>query len=369
MAIVVAGWAGIQDLSANLWVKRVTLVSLATGAVLPLALLKNMAALSKTSFVSLAAVVVILSVVVSKAFLGPGDAPGPKTPEEMALKFVDGKFFSAIGVISFAFVCHHACFIVFNSLRDNTDERWAKTIHYTIGTATTVMWVLAVCAFLTFRGVISGSFLTNYSYTDPVCGFMRCLFAIAQTLTYPIELFVARHSIHAIAFPAQRWTDAQHYTITLLLWSSSLAIALNVADLGAVLEVTGGLAAVSIGFLLPAILHFRMTPEFKWKVWANKPSKRAGACREFSASYFLFVVGCFAMFFTVVSMVDEFSSGHGEVATDAANVHVDSHGLEIKNAPTGAATGTTIGSNFVLTGLGRALGQAAKRALGRSGRK
>jgi hypothetical protein len=56
----------------------------------------------------------------------------PDTDAEMRLLFVDSKFFSAIGVISFAFVCHHACFIVFNSLRDNTEERWAKTVHLTL---------------------------------------------------------------------------------------------------------------------------------------------------------------------------------------------------------------------------------------------
>jgi sodium-coupled neutral amino acid transporter 11 len=224
------------------------------------------------------------------------------------------------------------------------------------------MWVLAVCAFLTFRGIIKGSFLTNYSYTDPVCNFMRCLFAVAQTLTYPIELFVARHSIHAIAFPAQRWTDQQHYLITLLLWGSSLAIALNVADLGAVLEITGGIAAVSIGFLLPALLHFKMTPELNWKVWRNKPSKRAAACREFAPSYFIFVVGCFAMFFTVVAMVDELSSG-GHEPHDAFDPVAagDQSGVPV------AGRGGGFSSGYDLEAWGRALAAVGARALARLG--
>ena len=358
MSIVVAQWAG-TTVTASPYLKRVVLVSLSIGAVLPLALLKNMAALSKTSFLSLAAVVVILSVVVNKSIVGAGDAPIPVTQSEMALRFIDSKFFSAIGVISFAFVCHHACFIVFNSLRDNTEERWAKTIHYTLLTATTVMWILAVCAFLTFRGIIKGSFLTNYSYTDPVCNFMRCLFAIAQTLTYPIELFVARHSIHAIAFPAQRWTDKQHYLITLLLWGSSLAIALNVADLGAVLEITGGLAAVSIGFLLPAMLHFKMTPEYQWKCWRNKPSKRWPACKEFAASYFIFIVGCFAMFFTVLTMIDEFSSG-GHEPHDAFDPTL----ATTSNGVPKAGRGGGYAAGYDLEAWGRALTAVGRRVLG-----
>lgn len=50
-----------------------------------------------------------------------------------------------------------------------------------------------LCSYLTFRGIMLGSFLTNYSSTDELVNVMRCMFAITQTLTYPLELFVARH--------------------------------------------------------------------------------------------------------------------------------------------------------------------------------
>lgn len=145
MSIVVAHWGGI-DLHADPWVKRVVLVSLATGAVLPLALLKNMAALSKTSFISLMSVVFILGVVFAQAIGGTGDARVPVTEAERTLHFIDTSFFPAIGIIAFAFVCHHACFIVYNTLRDNTEARWAKTVHLSIGVAWTVMILLAMSA-------------------------------------------------------------------------------------------------------------------------------------------------------------------------------------------------------------------------------
>jgi sodium-coupled neutral amino acid transporter 11 len=343
MAIVVATTTGINiGKLENRWVKRATLVGIAIGAVLPLALLKNMAALAKTSFLSLAAVVVILGVVIKNAAMGPGDpddAPTfltSKDPADAELRVVDSKFFPAVGVIAFAFVCHHACFIVFNTLRDNTEARWAKTVHSTLLVASGVMGTLAMCAFLTFRGVIKPSFLTNYSKKDPLCNFMRCLFAVTQTLTYPIELFVARHSLHAIAFPAQKWTDEQHYVITLLLWGSSVAIALNVADLGAVLELTGGVAAVSIGFLVPSILHFKMTPEVNYKCWqARGAAKKWAACKVFGRSWFVLCLGVLAMLFTLVSMVDHMTAGggHGD-GIDAFDptIEYDQYGIPIVNA-------------------------------------
>ena len=314
MAIVVSTVSGI-DLGKNQWVKRVTLISIAIGAVLPLSLLRNMSALSKTSFISLAAVIVILCVVIKNFITGPGDAPtylSPQAkPSDSVLQPIDpNAFFSAVGVIAFAFVCHHACFIVFNTLRDNTEKRWATTVHATLLSASSVMGTLALFAFLTFRGVISEEgFLTNYSKKDALCNFMRCLFALTQMLTYPIELFVARHSLHAIVYPAQKWTNDQHYTITLLLWGSSVAIALNVADLGAVLELTGGVAAVSIGFILPPLLHFKMTPEANYKCWQGRgAAKKLANAKVFCMSWFVLCLGILAVLFTLIGMYGHMTS-------------------------------------------------------------
>jgi sodium-coupled neutral amino acid transporter 11 len=312
MSIVVYHWSGI-DSHASPWLKRVVLVTLAVGAVLPLALLRNMASLSKTSFISLLSVIFITFVVISRAIGGPGDARVPVTPDERALRFIDTKFFPAIGIISFAFVCHHACFIVYNTLRDNTNARWSKTVHLSIGIAWTVMVTLAMSAYLTFRGIMNGNFLTNYSYTDELVNVMRCMFAICQTLTYPLELFVTRHAVHALAYPRQKWTEKQHYVITVLLWASSLAIALNVADLGLVLELTGGVSAVFIGFVLPALLHFKINPsQIDWRIWKTAAAKRGATCKEYWRSYFIVVLGVLAMTFTVLTLGSELlMGGHG----------------------------------------------------------
>jgi len=145
MSIVVSTWSGVS-LVEKPWLKRVVLVCLAVGAVLPLALVRDMAKLSKTSFLSLMSVIFITLVVITRSITGPGNTRVPVTEEEKRLTFIDTNFFPAIGIISFAFVCHHACFLVYNTLRDNTDARWAKTVHLSIGVAWGVMIVLAMAA-------------------------------------------------------------------------------------------------------------------------------------------------------------------------------------------------------------------------------
>lgn len=331
MSIVVAHWSGLK-LDVHPWIKRVTLTTIALLGILPLALLKDMAKLSKTAMISFFSTIFVLLVVVIRAITGPGDAPVPTDPAERELKFIDKGFFPAIGVMAFAFVCHHACFMIFNSLRDNTPARWAKTTHLSLGAASVVMMILSAAAFLTFRSYIKGSFITNYSYTDNLCNVMRLFFSVAQMLTFPMELFVARHSLHAVAFPAERWTDKQHYSITILLWASALAIALNITDLSTVLELTGGVAAISIGFLFPAVLHFKIVKKTDFRFWKLSGEARKKSFKMFWRSYLILLIGALAMFFTILSVGHHIVSGE-IVPHDAydGSSYLDEYGQVVKH--------------------------------------
>ena len=305
MSVVVSSSAGYTaDMPPPSWVKRVVLVAIATFCVLPLSLLKDMAKLSKTSFVSLCSVFFIICVVAYNWLYEPGGGvalPVPGTPDHELL-IIGPKIFPAIGIIAFAFVMHHACFIVYNSLEDNTEPRWAKTVHISVFVAWSVMTSLAMLAYLTFRGVMKPSFLLNYSNTDPIVNSMRVMFALAQVLTFPIELFVARHAVHALLFPHdKKFSDKQHYVITLVLWASSLAIALNVTDLSVVLELTGGVSAVFIGFVLPPLLHFKLTA-YDWRLWRNPMGTWKGALVELLPSMFTLCFGLLAMILTITTI-------------------------------------------------------------------
>ena len=87
MSIVFAAITGV-DLVASPWIKRVVLTAIAVGAVLPLALLKNMAALTKTSLISICSVLFITFVVVVRLFSAPPDMLLPVGPQT-ELKFID----------------------------------------------------------------------------------------------------------------------------------------------------------------------------------------------------------------------------------------------------------------------------------------
>lgn len=87
----------------------------------------------------------------------------------------------------------------------------------------------------------------------------RVMLAVTMVLTYPMELFVLRHAVSATLFEGDP-EGKRHYRITIAIWASTLVVAIGMEDLGAVLEVTGALAASYLSFIIPARMHFARRP-------------------------------------------------------------------------------------------------------------
>lgn len=68
-----------------------------------------------------------------------------------------------------------------------------------------------------------------------------------QILTYPIEMYVARHVLDASVFQTVLGlgpiTSVRHYGITLGLWFLSMMLAASTNSLGDIMEIFGAFAA------------------------------------------------------------------------------------------------------------------------------
>lgn len=83
-----------------------------------------------------------------------------------------------------------------------------------------------------------------------------------QVFTYPMEQYVARHSIYSIVCAVRnsaeketRMSTKVHMSYTLLLWGSSVFLGLCFTDVGMVLELTGAIAASMLGYIFPGLLY------------------------------------------------------------------------------------------------------------------
>ncbi|KND04095.1 uncharacterized protein SPPG_01537 [Spizellomyces punctatus DAOM BR117] len=230
---------------------------------LPLSLYRDISALAKTSAVSLGAIVFIVLAVV-----GAGAWEGRQGGD---VSWVGGGVFQAIGVISFAFVCHHNTFLIYGSLRKPTMDRFAVVTHLSTGLSLLACLVLACGGYLVFTDKTQGNILNNFSPTHPLITLARLCFGINMFLTFPLECFVCRevllHCIYGQGEEEKPVSLPIHAGTTVALTLSAMGVALWTCDLGIVLEITGGFAATVLAYILPPLCYIYLSsgPTFSLK--------------------------------------------------------------------------------------------------------
>jgi len=248
----------LTGISSFSWLaRRETVIAAATMFItLPLSLFRDIARLSKVSLLSLLFMIVIFIGVLLR--LTTMQHIVPQTSDAWA--FANTGVFQATGIMAFAFMCHHNTFLLYDSLREPTQERWNKVTHFSIVTSLIVCILMGVGGYATFTGHIQGDLLENYCWHDDLMNTIRFLFSITILLTYPIEAFVAREVIENAFFlhseqPAPRW---RHASVTFCIVVVSFILSLSTDCLGLVLELNGILAAVPLAFILPALSYCKL---------------------------------------------------------------------------------------------------------------
>ncbi|XP_039956254.1 putative sodium-coupled neutral amino acid transporter 11 isoform X2 [Bactrocera tryoni] len=243
------------------------------GVVVPLCLYKNVSRLARASFISLACVVFILFAVIVK--LLSGDYTVADSAESWRFANID--LIPATGIMVFAFMCHHNTFLVYQSMRNATLERWEKVTHISIGFALAVAALFGIAGYSTFRALSQGDLLENYCWNDDLMNFSRVLFSISILLTFPIECFVSREIVRAFVHRfvlkepiseltldkdpnLEKGADIDEYgkTITLAIVFSAFIISPLTDCLGSVLELNGLLAAIPLAYILPGLAYIQM---------------------------------------------------------------------------------------------------------------
>lgn len=174
--------------------RNLILLSTSLVIVVPLSMQRDMASLSFSSAISVAADVVL--VVFIAAF-----SPVKETVEANGgLRQVlanDGinstTLFIGLGILSTAMACQHSAFIVSNSLSNKTRMRWRWVTNQSIALSAILCLILGISGYLGFLGMTQGDVLNNFEHDSMQANAARLLLAFTMFLTYPMESFVARH--------------------------------------------------------------------------------------------------------------------------------------------------------------------------------
>ncbi|XP_060008730.1 putative sodium-coupled neutral amino acid transporter 11 isoform X2 [Lagenorhynchus albirostris] len=241
----------------NLLIGHHFIIVLSTVAfTLPLSLYRDIAKLGKISLISTVLTTLILGIVVARVVsLGPHI---PKT--EDAWIFAKPNAIQAVGVMSFAFICHHNCFLVYDSLEEPTVAKWSRIIHVSTLISVFISILFATCGYLTFTGYTQGDLFENYCRNDDLVTFGRFCYGITVILTYPIECFVTREVIANVFFGGTL-SSVLHIIITVVIITVATLVSLLIDCLGIVLELNGVLCAAPLIFIIPSACYLKLSEE------------------------------------------------------------------------------------------------------------
>uniref|UniRef100_A0A8D0G4G3 Putative sodium-coupled neutral amino acid transporter 11 n=1 Tax=Sphenodon punctatus TaxID=8508 RepID=A0A8D0G4G3_SPHPU len=243
----------------NLLIDRhVIIVCVTVIFTLPLSLYRDISKLGKVSFISLILTIVILVIVIIRAAtLG---SYIPKT--ENAWVFARSNAVQAIGVMSFAFICHHNSFLIYVSLEEPTLSNWTRITHASVLFAVFISVVFAACGYVTFTGDTEGDIFENYCRDDDLATFGRFCYGITVILTFPIECFVTREVIANVFFGGNL-TTIPHAAVTVIVVAVATSISLVHDCLGIVLELNGVFSATPLVFIIPTACYLKLSGE-RW---------------------------------------------------------------------------------------------------------
>ncbi|XP_049628825.1 putative sodium-coupled neutral amino acid transporter 11 [Suncus etruscus] len=241
----------------NFFIGRHFIIVLSTVTfILPLSLYRDIAKLGKISLTSTLLTTLILGIVIAKAVsLGPYI---PKT--EDAWVFAKPNAIQAVGVMSFAFICHHNCFLVYGSLEDPTVAKWSSIIHVSTVISLFISIIFATSGYLTFTGFTQGDLFENYCRNDDLVTFGRFCYGVTIILTYPIECFVTREVIANVFFSGNL-SLVSHIIITVVIITVATVVSLLIDCLGVVLELSGVLCATPLIFIIPSACYLKLSEE------------------------------------------------------------------------------------------------------------
>ncbi|WVQ71891.1 hypothetical protein IAR50_001433 [Cryptococcus sp. DSM 104548] len=240
----------------GLLVNRQVVICLCTVFIsLPLSLHRDIVKLSKSSGFALISMGVIVLSVVFRSVAVDTSLRGDSLD---TFSLIKPGVFQAIGVISFAYACHHNSNYIYRSIHVPTLDRFNTVTHISTGVSLVACLLVAVTGYVTFTDKTQGNILNNFAEDDWLINIARFCFGANMSTTIPLEVFVCREVIDESFYKGKPFSQTRHVLVTCAIVFTTMLLALTTCDLGIVLELSGGLAASALAFILPAGAYFTL---------------------------------------------------------------------------------------------------------------
>jgi sodium-coupled neutral amino acid transporter 11 len=199
--------------------------------------------------------VIIIVTIITQAFRVPPESRGQLRGSIL----IHSGIFEAIGVISFAFVCHHNSLLIYGSLRKPTIDRFSRVTHYSTSISLVACLLMALSGYLTFGDKTLGNVLNNFPNDNIMVNIARLCFGLNMLTTLPLEAFVCREVMNNYWFPEEQYHPNRHVIFTTALVVSAMMLSLMTCDLGIVFELFGATSACALAYILPPLCYIKLT--------------------------------------------------------------------------------------------------------------
>lgn len=204
--------------------------------------------------------------------------------------------FAKLPIFIFAFTCHQNAFsTLHNELADPTPARANTVVAMSVGLALFMYLGISIGGYFIFGSSVESDVLDGFPQDNLFFSVARTFVSILVCFCYPLQAHPARASILALLRRARKGalrdfsnSSISHFVVTALFLVASLAVALTVSDLGAILAVVGATGSTTITFILPGICYYMLFPEPHLKRTLALCQCALGCCIVPIALYFIF---------------------------------------------------------------------------------
>ncbi len=253
--------------TAGLTIGRTSTLLLLTGTVLlPLCLLKNLAALAPFSLLGIAGVG-FTSFSMLLRYLDGSYAPGGKFFATLAAS--KAPKFGAVGasgaasakstillcMLSTAYLAHYNAPKYYAELRNPTVPRYNVVVASAFAASIALFSAVASIGFLTFGANSAGLILDNYSTADPLATMSRVAIATSIIFSYPLTFVGIREGVFDLMkVPVSDRTPGRVNRMSVVILAVVTGLALVLKDLSFVLSFGGATLGNAIVFLFPTMM-------------------------------------------------------------------------------------------------------------------
>jgi len=240
--------------------------------------------------------------------------------------------FTVIPVICFGYQCHVSVIPIYSCMKHRNIKHFSVASFSAIGICVSVYTGAATFGYLTFGNQVSGDILTNYNANKPTVMVALIAMAFKTYTTYPILLFCGREGTNSLIKDLLVREDTEgkekfrRVTIASLWFLLSMVLAVEIPNIGTVINMLGSLAAVFI-FVFPGVCLLQVSL-FKDPSLVNTKTRL-----KVLLSFLFLMIGAF-LFGVVLTQALIFNSSKGGsspplcVVTSSSETETEDPGLK-----------------------------------------